>query len=54
MQSDINGKSGFNKIKDLFDDEASAKQGIYSFEFDYKDIKRSEILKYIVKKLESI
>ncbi len=54
MQSDINGKSGFNKIKDLFDDEASANQGIHNFEFDYKDIKRSEILKYIVKKLESI
>tara|TARA_B100000902_G_scaffold358656_1_gene373877 strand:- start:415 stop:1140 length:726 start_codon:yes stop_codon:yes gene_type:complete len=54
MQSDINGKSGFNKIKDLFNDEASARQGIYNFEFDHKDIKRSEILKYIVKKLENI
>jgi phosphate starvation-inducible PhoH-like protein len=54
MQSDINGKSGFNKLKELFNDDASAKQGIYNFEFDHKDIKRSEILKYIVKKLESI
>jgi phosphate starvation-inducible PhoH-like protein len=54
MQSDINGKSGFNKIKDLFNDESSQKQGIHNFEFDHKDIKRSEILKYIVKKLENI
>ena len=54
MQSDINGKSGFNKIKDLFNDASSQKQGIHNFEFDHKDIKRSEILKYIVKKLENI
>ena len=54
MQSDINGKSGFNKIKDLFNDAPSQKQGIHNFEFDHKDIKRSEILKYIVKKLENI
>jgi phosphate starvation-inducible PhoH-like protein len=54
MQSDINGKSGFNKIKELFADEASSNQGIHNFEFTYKDIKRSEILKYIVKKLEEL
>lgn len=54
MQSDINGKSGFNKIKELFGDDSSAKQGIHNFEFDHKDIKRSEILKYIVKKLEQL
>ena len=54
MQSDINGKSGFNKIKQLFGDKASAEQGIHNFEFTYKDIKRSEILKYIVKRLEEL
>lgn len=54
MQSDINGKSGFNKIKQLFGDNSSARQGIHNFEFDHKDIKRSEILKYIVKKLEEL
>jgi phosphate starvation-inducible PhoH-like protein len=53
MQSDISGRSGFKYIKDIFDDEDSAKQGIHNFEFDYKDIKRSEILKYIIKKLEN-
>ena len=53
MQSDISGKSGFNKIKDIFNDEDSKKQGIYNFDFDYKDIRRSEILKYIIKKIEN-
>ena len=52
MQSDINGKSGFNEIRELFGDEDSAKQGIHSFEFGYEDIKRSEILKFIIKKLD--
>lgn len=52
MQSDIPGKSGFNKIKSIFQDEASEKQGIYNFNFDFKDIKRSVILKYIIKKIE--
>ena len=54
MQSDINGKTGFNPIKEIFDDEHSKKQGIHTFDFDHKDIKRSEILKYIVKKLEEL
>jgi len=53
MQSDINGRSGFNAIKNLFKDEESADKGIHSFDFDYNDIKRSEILKYIIKKLEN-
>jgi len=54
MQSDINGKSGFQSIASAFDDEHSANQGIYNFHFTHKDIKRSEILKYIVKKLEEL
>ena len=54
MQSDINGKSGLSPIKELFDEENSKRQGIHTFEFDHKDIKRSEILKYIVKKLEEL
>lgn len=54
MQSDINGKSGFNKLKELFGDDASHNQGIHNFEFNHRDIKRSEILKYIVKKLEEL
>lgn len=52
MQSDINGKSGFNQIRSIFNDAESAKQGIHSFEFKTEDIKRSEILKFIIKKLD--
>lgn len=51
MQSDINGKSGFGKMFDLFDDEESTRKGIHCFEFGEEDIVRSEILKYIIYKL---
>jgi len=51
MQSDINGKSGFGKMFDLFDDEESVRKGIHCFEFSEEDIVRSEILKYIIYKL---
>ena len=51
MQSDINGKSGFGKMFDLFDDEESRRKGIHCFEFGEEDIVRSEILKYIIYKL---
>lgn len=51
MQSDINGKSGFNQIRKMFDDEESRSRGIYNFNFTEEDIKRSEILKFIIKKI---
>ena len=54
MQSDINGKSGFNQMTDLFNDQESAEQGIHCFDFTKNDIMRSEILKYIVNMLESV
>ena len=38
----------------IFDDEHSKKLGIHNFHFDHRDIKRSEILKFIVKKLEKL
>ena len=53
MQSDINGKSGFSQMCDLFNDHTSRKKGIEYFEFDEKDIKRSVILRFIVSKLNS-
>jgi phosphate starvation-inducible PhoH-like protein len=53
MQSDINGKTGFISIMDLFDDEDSKAQGVYTFKFTTEDIVRSEILKFIVNKLEN-
>lgn len=48
MQSDINGKSGFQKLYDKFDTEESRDNGIYCFSFQQSDIFRSEILKYII------
>ena len=54
MQSDIKGKNGFHDFYNLFADEDSAQHGVFSFEFSEEDIKRSEILKFIVKKIRSI
>jgi phosphate starvation-inducible protein PhoH len=51
MQSDINGKSGFDKMCNIFNDEESRKQGIHTFYLTEEDIVRSEIVKFIVKKL---
>ncbi len=51
-QSDINGKSGFVKMCDLFNDEESRQNGIHYFSFTKDDIVRSGILKYIVGRLE--
>lgn len=51
MQSDIRG-SGFAEIFNAFDDEESKEKGIFCTRFGTEDIKRSEILKFIVSKLE--
>ena len=51
MQSDINGKSGFREMFNLFNDSESKKKGIHCFRFEEEDIVRSEILKYIIYKL---
>tara|TARA_R110002167_G_scaffold23406_1_gene83073 strand:- start:70 stop:786 length:717 start_codon:yes stop_codon:yes gene_type:complete len=53
MQSDINGRSGFPPMFDLFNDEQSVTRGIHAFKFGQEDILRSEILKYIISKLDS-
>lgn len=52
-QSDINGKSGLRKMFDLFNDEESKQNGVHCFTLGKEDIVRSEIVKYIVEKLES-
>jgi len=54
LQSDINGKTGFRTMWNAFDDEESASNGIHCFEFTKDDIMRSEILKFIVNKIENI
>jgi|TARA_B100000427_G_C15472922_1_gene579400 phosphate starvation-inducible PhoH-like protein len=52
MQSDINGKSGFNDMFSLFDDKESKDNGVETFRFEEQDILRSELLKFIIKKLK--
>jgi phosphate starvation-inducible PhoH-like protein len=52
MQSDINGRSGFVPMYNLFDDKQSVSKGIHAFRFGKEDILRSEILKYIIGKLD--
>jgi len=53
-QSDINGKSGFYKFFNLFNDSESRSNGIVTFEFTEDDILRSELVKFIVKKLRML
>lgn len=52
MQSDLNGKSGFNTFYDIFNNKESQDNGIYCFEFLKEDIVRSGIVKFIIGKLE--
>lgn len=53
LQSDLNGKSGFAPMFELFDNEESRANGIYTFKFTKEDVKRSGVLKYILEKLET-
>jgi phosphate starvation-inducible PhoH-like protein len=52
LQSDIGDKSGFKKLMDIFNDEESRANGVHFFEFTREDILRSEVLKFIIEKLE--
>ena len=56
MQTDLrNGnRGGFEKMFKLFSDEESAQQGVYNFEFTEEDIMRSELVKFLVKKLKDL
>ena len=54
MQSDIGNKSGFANIQNLFNDDASKEQGIFTFEFDENDIIRSKLVKLIVRRIKSL
>jgi phosphate starvation-inducible PhoH-like protein len=51
MQSDINGKSGFEQMCRIFNDQESKDKGIEYFQFNEEDIKRSQILKFIISKI---
>ena len=50
-QSDVNGKTGFVKMMNIFDDEESRQNKMHVFRFTEEDIRRSELVKFIVKKL---
>jgi phosphate starvation-inducible PhoH-like protein len=52
-QSDIGSKSGFVKLFDIFDDQESRDNGIYTFTFTDDDILRSGLVKYIIKKIKN-
>ena len=52
MQSDINGKTGFKDFFNIFNDDESKEMGIHTFSFTTRDIVRSEILKFIIKRLD--
>lgn len=54
-QSDLPfGKSAFSDFIKVFENEESRERGIFSFKFDKNDIVRSEILKFLIEKIESI
>jgi phosphate starvation-inducible PhoH-like protein len=53
-QTDLNGKSGFFKFVNLFDDDESKENGIYIFRFTEEDVVRSKLVKFIVKKLRTL
>lgn len=54
MQSDINGKSAMVPFIDAFNNQESLDNGIFCFNFGKEDIVRSEILKFIMGKIEGI
>lgn len=51
-QADINGHSGFVKFCDLFNDEESRANGVHYFSFTKDDIVRSQLVKFIVGRIE--
>lgn len=56
MQTDLkneNAHGAFNNLIKIFSDEESAKMGIHSFNFSEEDIMRSDLVKFIIKKLKS-
>jgi phosphate starvation-inducible PhoH-like protein len=56
MQTDLNDnrRGSFKKIYDCFNDEESNENGVYTFSFDEDDIMRSELVKFLIKKVKSI
>ena len=56
MQTDLkngNAQGGFEGLSHIFSDEESVNMGVYSFSFSEEDIMRSELVKFLIKKLRS-
>lgn len=53
-QSDINDKGGFDLIYKAFDSQSCKAEGINAYKFTGDDIVRSKVLRFIVKRLETI
>ena len=54
MQTDLRSESyqgAFEKLSKIFSDDESAAMGIYSFNFTEEDIMRSELVKFVVQKI---
>ena len=54
MQTDLKNESshgGFQDLSKIFSDEESMNMGIYTFNFTEEDVMRSDLVKFIVKKL---
>lgn len=53
-QTDIGAsRSGFKSLYNCFNDEESEEHGVYCFKLSEKDIMRSEILRFLVKKIQA-
>jgi len=55
-QSDLaeNKQGGFQKLFDLFSDDISKQNGIFTFQFTKEDVLRSDLCKFIIEKIENI
>jgi hypothetical protein len=54
MQTDLKNENihgGFERMNRVFSDEESIANGIYSFNFSEDDVMRSELVKFIIKKM---
>jgi len=54
MQPDLKGRTGFTEFFDVFSDKESEENGVYTFEFGEEDIKRSKILRFLIKKINTL
>ena len=57
MQTDLKSQhlvGGFKSLSKTFDDEESLQMGVYTFSFTEEDIMRSELVKFLIKKIGEI